>query len=189
MALTVKHAKRYRFNVDEYYRMADAGIFGEDDRVELIEGDVIQMPPIGPEHNADVSKGNYLFAQTLGGRAIVQVQGPVRLSSRSEPLPDLVLLRWRDDFYRGGHPGPEDVLLLIEVAKTSVRYDIQEKALLYAQANIPEYWVENLPRRSLMVFRDPSPDGYRDTQELRGDEPVSPLAFPDVVLTPAMLLP
>jgi Uma2 family endonuclease len=189
MSLQVKHAKRYRFNVDEYYRMADAGVFDEDCRVELVEGDIIEMPPPGPEHNGDTDKINYQLMPALGTRAIVRNQGAVRLGQRSEPLPDFALLRWRDDFYRTAHPVPSDIYLIIEVAKSSVKYDTQEKALLYAMYNIPEYWVVNIPHRSLLVFRDPSPEGYREVRELTGEEAISPLAFPDVALTPELLLP
>jgi len=186
--LTVTLANRYRFSAEEYHRMAGAGIFGEDDRVELIDGDIIEMSPIGWKHVSDVNRTAHVFSQALGHRAIVQVQSPVGLTSRSEPQPDIVILRWRDDFYPDG-PGPEDTLLIVEVADTSLRYDREEKALVYARAGVPEYWVEQVNRRSLLVFRDPSPDGYRTVRELRGDEPVNPLAFPDLVVTARLLLP
>jgi Uma2 family endonuclease len=174
---------RWRFTVDEYYRMAKAGILGEDDRVELIDGELIKMSPIGSRHAAAVSRCNYLFQRAFGDRAIVNVQNPVRLDPYSEPQPDVALLRPQPDFYARAHPGARDVLLIIEVVDTSARYDRLVKLPAYARFGIPEVWLLHLPRGWLEVHRDPSPDGYRQVRRYRRGERVSPLAFPDVAIS------
>ena len=114
---------RRRFTVAEYYAMGEAGILTEDDRVELLEGELIEMPPISDRHASRVNWLNYHLVPGMGQRAILQVQNPVRLNDDTEPQPDVALLRFRDDFYRFGDPTPVDVLLLIEVSDTSLAYD------------------------------------------------------------------
>ena len=131
---TIK-STRYRFTTDEYHRMGEAGIFTEDDRVELIEGDVIQMAPVGDPHINAVDRLNEVFVIAVAGRARVSVQNPVRLSPRSEPQPDLLILR-RESFGRAGRP--EDVLVLVEVSDTTLRYDRDTRLPLYAQHGIPD---------------------------------------------------
>ena len=158
---TKSTATRRRFTVDEYYGMAEAGILHEDDRVELIEGDIIAMAPIGNRHTACVKRLNRLFGEQLGRQVLVSVQDPIRLSRRSEPQPDIVLLRPRDDFYAAGHPGPADVLLIVEVVDTSLPYD-RRKLRLYARAGVPCVWLAILSTRRVEVHREPSTDGYRD---------------------------
>ncbi len=128
---------RRPFTVAEYHRMAEAGVLGEDDRVELLEGEIVQMTPIGSRHAACVARLTHLFVDRLQGRAQVNVQNPVHLSERSEPQPDLALLRPRPDFYARAHPGPADVLLLVEVAETSSDVDWTVKIPLYAGAGVP----------------------------------------------------
>src|SRR5437763_8245671 len=120
--MAVAITKRY-FNVDEYHRMAEAGILSEDDRVELIEGEIVEMSPIGVRHNACIDRLNALLNRYATPSAIVRVQGSVRLSDLSEPQPDIALLRFRDDFYGSGQPGTGDILLLIEAADSSLGYD------------------------------------------------------------------
>jgi Uma2 family endonuclease len=137
---------RRRFTVDEYYCMAEAGILHEDDRVELIEGDIIAMAAIGNRHMSCVKRLNRLFNERLGRRVVVSVQDPIRLSRRTEPQPDVALLRPRDDFYAPGHPGPDDVLLVVEVVDTSLPYD-RRKLRLYARAGIPCVWLAILSSR------------------------------------------
>lgn len=129
---------RRSFTVEEYHRMAEAGILREDDRVELLEGEIVEMTPIGSRHAACVDRLNQLGVRGVGPRAIVRVQSPVRLGERSEPQPDLTLLRARPDFYAHAHPGPADVLLIIEVAEASADADRTVKMPLYARAAIPE---------------------------------------------------
>jgi Uma2 family endonuclease len=171
--------KRRRFTVDEYHRMGRAGILHEDDRVELIEGEIVEMAPIGDRHAACVNDLNEAFLTRLAGRAIVSVQNPVRLSSGSEPQPDLLILRPRADRYRHGLPTPDDVLLLVEVSDTTLAYDRGIKLRLYALAGIPEVWIWDLKRRRVLVFRGPDGAAYRETRVVTSGS-VSPAAFPDL---------
>ena len=173
---------RRRFTVDEYYAMAEAGILTEKDRVELLDGEVIAMPPIGSWHAGHVNRLNRILLPALLQRAVVSIQGPVRLSDVSEPEPDVMLLKPRDDDYTGGHPGPEDVLLLIEVADTSVEYDRGAKLSAYARAGIPEVWIVIRGERRIYAYTGPSADGYASMRRVGRGESIAPMAFPDVVL-------
>jgi Uma2 family endonuclease len=180
---------RRRFTVDEYHRMAEAGILGEDDRVELLEGEIVEMSPIGWRHQACVDRFTRLLVMALQDRAILRPQGPIRLSADSEPQPDLVVLRPRADFYAEGGPGSEDVLWLVEISDTSLRYDREVKVPLYGRHGIPEVWVVDLGEERVLVYREPDPGvGYRAVGVLgRGDRLV-PLAFPDLELAVDELL-
>lgn len=150
---------RRRFTAGEYHKMAEAGILREDDRVELIEGEISQMAPIGSRHAACVNQLNRLLVRGVGDEMIVSVQNPVRLDERNEPEPDLALLRARD--YRHSLPGPEDVLLLIEVSDTTLSYDRNVKLPLYARAGVPEAWIVDLANETVERHTEPSGDGYR----------------------------
>ncbi|HEV8683316.1 MAG TPA: Uma2 family endonuclease [Actinomycetota bacterium] len=172
----------YRFTVEDYHRMAEAGILGEDDRVELIEGEIVEMPPIGSPHGGTVKALIHLFSKRVGDRALVAAQDPVRLSDFSEPQPDLMLLRRRPDFYRDAHPTPADVLLLVEVADTSAAYDRSVKVPLYAHAGIPEYWLVDLERGVVEVHRSPAGDRYGEVLELAAGARVAPVSLADVEL-------
>ena len=172
--------RKYRFTVADYHRMAHAGILGEGDRVELIDGEIIEMSPIGSRHAACVNRLTRLLVTKLGDRAVVAVQNPVRLSDLSEPQPDFAVLRPRQGAYADRHPGPADILLLIEVADTSLPVDEQVKAPLYAMAGIPELWIVDLGGRSIEVLLDPTEQGYRTAQRVRGTEAIRPFAFSDV---------
>ena len=180
---------RRRFTVAEYYAMAEAGILAPDERVELLDGDVIAMPPIGDWHASRVKRINNFMLPPLQGRAIVSVQDPTRLDDTSEPEPDVMLLRWRDDFYEGGHPGPPDVLLLIEVSDTSVDYDRNVKLSAYATAGIPEVWIVNRPDRRMESYAGPTGDAYATVRYYGAGERISPQAFPDVVLQVDQIIP
>jgi Uma2 family endonuclease len=173
---------RRRFTVDEYRRMLEGGILAEDDRVELINGEIVEMAPIGSRHAACVKRLNNLFSRQVGDRAVVGVQDPVRLDEYSEPQPDLTLLRPRPDYYAGGHPGPEDVLLVVEVAETSAEYDRQIKVPLYARAGIREVWLVDLAASAVEVYREPTPEGYRQVRRFGRGETLSPEALPDINL-------
>jgi len=177
--MTTAQPVRRRFTVDEYYKMGKARILCEDERVELIEGDIIQMPPIGGPHASRVNRLNYQFVLALANRAMVTVQNPLRLNTESEPVPDVLLLKPRDDFYES-HPTPSDVLLLVEVSDTTLRYDLRTKVPLYARLGVPEVWVEDLRGDVLRVFRDPAPTGYGTSFTCGRGEHISPLAFPDL---------
>ena len=171
---------RRRFTVDEYYLMAQAGILHEDDRVELLEGDIVEMAAIGSRHAACVKRLNRILSEGLRGRAIIGVQDPVRLGEHSEPQPDLTLLRPRPDFYSDSHPESADVILLVEVADTSEDYDREVKMPLYAQNGIPEAWLVDLSSRSIQIYRAPSPEGYRDIQQAGQGQSIAPQALPDL---------
>lgn len=164
--LVEPRAPAHRFSVAEYYAMAEAGIFGEDDRVELLEGEVVQMVPIGSKHNGVVNRLNRVLSTTVGDRAIVQIQGAVRIDDLSESQPDVALLRNRPDFYADAHPGPSDILLLIEVMQTSADYDRTVKAPLYARSDIAELWLVNLEADVIQVLCSPREGQYRE-RELR----------------------
>ena len=174
---------RRRFTVDEYDRMTQAGILGEDDRVELLEGEIVEMAPIGSRHAACVKRLNQLMSQRVAGRAIVAVQDPIKLSDFSEPQPDLALLRPRPDFYSESHPGPDDVLLVVEVSDTSADYDRAVKVPLYAAAAIPEVWLVDLAAGTIEVHRGPSSGGYGDVEAMSGVQTFAPQALSDLVLS------
>lgn len=173
---------RHRFTVDEYYAMADVGILDENDRVELLDGDIIAMPPIGDWHQSGVDRLNNLLAPLQQGRAIVRVQGPTRLNNMSEPLPDVMLLRWSEDFYRSGHPSPADVLLLIEVSDTSVDYDRNDKLSAYARAGIREVWIVTRQERRIEAYTDPTDGRYTTVRYAGRGQSIAPDSFPDVVV-------
>ena len=179
---------RRRFTVAEYYAMADAGILSENDRVELLDGDLIVMPPIGDWHAASVDLFTNILPPSLQGRAIVRVQNPTRLDNNSEPQPDVMLLRWRDDFYRNGHPAPGDVLLLIEVADSSAEFDRTVKLAAYARAGIPELWIVARPERRIEAYIDPTGDSYATARHFGPSESIAPQAFPDIVLEVARII-
>ena len=170
----------HRFTVDEYYRMAEAGVFHEDDRVELIRGQVVEVSPIGPGHAGCVGALQRLLARRVGDAALVWVQNPLRLGKHDEPVPDVLLLRPRPDEYRKAHPTPADVLLLIEVADSFVRYDRETKFRLYAEAGIPEAWLVVLPSDTIEVCTDPGPNGYRTVRQVRRGGSLYPTTLPAV---------
>ena len=184
---TIAPAKTYaptrrRFTVDEYYAMAKAGILTENDRVELVDGEIIAMPPIGQWHGGHVDRLNRILLPSLLERASLRVQGPVRLSDVSEPVPDVMLLRPRADDYVGKMPVPEDVLLLIEVADTSVEYDRGIKLSAYAKAGIAEVWIVVRKERRVEVYTGPAEEGYVNVRRVGAEGKIAPGAFPDVEL-------
>lgn len=159
--------QRHYFNVDEYYRMAQAGVFAKDHRVELIEGEVIEMSPIGKHDAGCVKRLNKLLNRSVGELAIVSVQDPISIDDFSEPQPDLALLKPRADFYSNSHPTPADVLVVIEVADTSVNYDRSVKLPLYARAGIPDCWLILLPKEVMEVHTQPKNGKYQKVQRLK----------------------
>ncbi|MER3399777.1 MAG: Uma2 family endonuclease [Thermoflexus sp.] len=179
--MVVRVARRL-FTVEDYHRMREAGILSEDDRVELIEGEILEMSPIGSRHAGTVARLVRIFSQRLGERAVVWPQNPIRLGVYSEPQPDVALLRPREDFYEAEHPGPGDVWLVVEVADRSVEGDRGVKAPLYGRAGIPEFWLVDLAAGVVEVYREPGVEGYRSVRRLGPGETLAPLAFPDCVL-------
>ena len=176
-------APRRLFTVDEFHQMAEAAIFGEDDRLELLAGEIVEMTPIGSRHAACVSRLNRWLGQHLGEGFIVRVQDPVRLDYRSEPQPDLAVVKARPDFYRDAHPGPPDVLLVIEVADTSAEIDRVEKVPLYARAGIPEVWVVDLSTGQIEVYRTPTSGGYAEHETVHHGGSLRPVAIPRMELS------
>ena len=174
--------KRFRFSRTDYHHLANVGIIKPEARVELIDGEILEMSPIGRPHRSSVNRVNDVFAPRLHGVAIVQVQSSVALGEYGEPEPDVVLLRYRADFYKDSDETIEDILLIIEVADTSEAYDRRVKGPLYARFGIPEYWLVDLNRDLVMVYRDPTPDGYASSRVFRRGESISPLAFPDLTV-------
>jgi Uma2 family endonuclease len=152
---------RRSFTVAEYERMGQAGIFSEDDRVELVCGEIIEMSPIGERHAACVDALSELLRERLRRSVNVRAQNPIRLDDYSEPQPDIAVLKRRDDFYRHAHPRPEDVLVVIEVSDSTLELDRKVKVPLYAGAGIPEAWVVNLPEERVEVYSDPAGGEYR----------------------------
>ena len=174
--------QRKLFTTDEYHQMIRAGVFDEDDRLELIEGAIAEMSPISPRHAGCVNRLADLLFDRVRRRAIVAVQNPIRVGERSEPQPDLALLRPRPTYYANLHPGPEDVLLIIEVGETSAEYDRSVKMPMYSRGGIAELWLVSLDDGWIEVYREPSSAGYKSTRRAMPDESIAPSAFPDVSL-------
>lgn len=184
MSMLTKH----RFTVDDYHRMGETGVLKPDARVELLDGEIIDMAPIGPFHGGSTNRLNDFFTRLAKGRWVVSVQNPVRLSEHSEPQPDLMLLKPVPDYYTSRLPGPEDVFLLIEVADTTLMLDRDRKLPAYGRAGIREVWILNLSERALEVYREPHFAGYGSRTVLREGDQARPLAFPDAVVEVANLL-
>jgi Uma2 family endonuclease len=170
--------QRRRFTADEYHRMAEAGVLRPDDRVELVDGEIVEMTPIGSRHAACVDRLSELVQRCAEGVGILRVQGPIRLDAHSEPEPDLAVLKRRADFYAAAHPGPADILLVVEVADASLRYDRDIKVGLYARAGIQETWLVDLQNERVDVFTQPTLQGYRTSRQLRRDERLASQALP-----------
>jgi Uma2 family endonuclease len=168
----------FRLGVDAYHQMIDNGIFDENDRVELIEGELRAMPPIKPDHAGKNNRLNRLLNRRVGDEALVAVQNPLTLPPHSEPEPDLMLLRPRDDFYERANPTRNDTLLVIEICDSSLRYDQEVKVPLYAAHGVPEVWLVDLQHRRLEIYREPGADGYRLILRPDAAEVVSPVLLP-----------
>lgn len=179
---------RYRFTIEQYHRMVETGVLSEHDRVELINGEIMQMTPIGGRHIAIVMNLDEDFRDLLGKRCQILVQCPIRCNDQSEPQPDLALLKRRDDRYVGHFPLAEDVLLLIEVSDSSIIYDKETKIPFYASQNIPEVWIVNLKTNQLEIYREPSVQGYLNEKVLNRDDRISPSAFPDCLIPVEIVL-
>lgn len=179
---------RHRWTVAEYHRMGEVGLLNEDSRVELIDGEIVEMAPIGSSHGGNVNRFIRLFSKIVGDKAIVAAQNPVALGGYSEPEPDIALLRWRADDYVQSHPHPEDVLLLIEVSDSTLRYDHDVKIPLYAKNGIPEVWLLDIPNRQLEIYREPTNGEYQQ-RDCRQTGKIAPILCPDAVIDLAELFP
>jgi Uma2 family endonuclease len=179
--------QRHPVTAEEFLRMDRAGVFAPEARLELIQGEIVEMAPIGSPHAGRVNTLTRLFVQRAANRAVVSVQGPVIVSERSIPQPDLALLKLRADDYCDSNPTASEVLLAVEVADTTLAFDLGTKVPLYARAGIPEVWVVDVNERAIRVFRGPSASGYRTSFTAAGAERISADALPDVWLEPREL--
>jgi Uma2 family endonuclease len=177
-----------RWSVDEYHRMIAAGILTSCDRVELLEGHIIEMVPQEPAHASTTSSFGNDFVVLFAGKAWVRQQLPITIAPNSEPEPDIAVVRIDPNRYRHRHPIPEDVYLLIEVSDSTLNYDRDRKAKVYARANVLEYWVVDVNQKQLLVFQQPQGDTYQVEQVLGVDDAIAPVAFPDVVVELVSLL-
>jgi hypothetical protein len=173
---------RHKFSSKDYHQMIEIGILGEDDHVELIDGEIVDMAAIGSHHSGCTNKSNSFFSRHLAGRALISVQNPVALEDGTEPEPDIALLNVADHFYANQHPTPRDVLFILEIADTSFLYDRDVKLLKYARAGITESWILNLNEGEILACRTPSDRGYLDIQTLKRGQSLALLAVPDVVI-------
>jgi len=173
-------------NVDEYYKMAEVGILKSEDRVELINGEIYQMSPIGSRHAAIVDHLAMVFKELFERKIIVRVQNPIRIDNTNEPEPDISLLKYRSDFYSSAHPKPADVLTIIEVAGSSIRFDQEVKTILYASCGIPEYWIVDIDNSLIQVFLNPKDGNYTEIQKYETDGIISlmgqKLSVKDIVI-------
>jgi Uma2 family endonuclease len=171
-----------KFTVDEYHKMGEDYLFHPGERLELIKGEILTMSPIGVKHASMVNRLTNLLYRQLLDQAIVSVQNSIILDDNSEPQPDLVLLKPRDDFYNSKIPQPQDIYWLIEVSDSTLKYDREIKIPLYAENNIPEVWLVNLNNKTLEVYRQPENNLYQNFQKLTSKQTISPLAFPNLVI-------
>jgi Uma2 family endonuclease len=179
---------RHRLDVGAYYKMAEAGILTQNDRVELIGGEIFDMVPIGSAHAGTTNRFNRLFARAAAdGLALVSVQSPLRLDAYNEPEPDVMLLKPREDDYQGRHPGAADVLLLVEVAESSLSHDRGTKLALYAKFGVPEVWIVDLRGAAIEVYRGPAGDAYALNERLTSGS-LTPALVPSVSIDVGALL-
>jgi len=179
---------RRALTVAEYHRMGEVGILTERDRVELIEGELVAMAPIGSEHSGTVNALTRLLVEIVGDRGVVAVQNPVQLDDLTEPEPDFAVLKPRPDYYRRATPRADDVLLLIEVADSSLAYDRAVKRSLYARHGIPEFWIVNLTAGEVEVCRTPTGDNYASVLHVGREAILEPVLLPGAAIPVATLL-
>jgi Uma2 family endonuclease len=177
------------FTVDDYQRMAKAGILSEDDRVELVRGEVLAMAPINPPHNGAVLRASNALFSIVQNRAIVSVQGSIVLSEYDQPQPDICLLRRRDDFYTSQHATPHDILLIIEVADSSLNYDRIVKLAVYAQSGVPEYWIADISNDCVWVYSEIQEKSYSVTRKFNRGASLEPQLLPSCFIPVDVLLP
>lgn len=178
---------RHRWTVDQYHRMGEVGLLDADARVELIEGEIVEMAPIGDVHAATSNRLTRLLVLGVGERGIVAVGNPVRLSLHSEPQPDFSVLRPRADYQTRG-PRPEDVMLAVEVSDTTLRRDRRVKLALYATAGIPEFWIVNLEAGEVEIYRSPGGDAYAFVERKRPGDVATIEALPGVTIAISQIL-
>ncbi|AFZ59856.1 Uma2 family endonuclease [Anabaena cylindrica FACHB-243] len=177
------------WTVDEYHRMAEVGIFEPSERVELLEGKIIWMVAKGTAHSSAVGRTNKLLQNLLGNHAWIAVQDPVKLNERSEPEPDIALVKIDPLDYADHHPTPAEIYFIIEVADSSLKLYTEIKAKAYSQAGIKDYWVLDVVKRELIVFRNPTTEGYQNQEIITEQQKISPLDFPDLEIVVSEMLP
>lgn len=187
MSASLEYPQKHLISAEEYLRMGEGGVFAPDARLELIEGEIIEMAPIGGPHLARVNRLTRLLVERTGDRAIVSTQNPLIIADRSVPQPDLALLRPRQDEYASSLPGAADVMLAVEVADTTLRFDLRTKVPLYARCGIPEAWVVDVNERVVHAFRDPSAAGYRTSLTLKPGDGVACIALAEARIEVAEL--
>lgn len=175
--------RRHRFSVDDYHAMVEAGVLKEDERVELIEGEVVEMSPIGKLHASCVKRLMALFFRRIDEQVTISVQDPVQASSFSEPQPDIALLKYREDFYAARHPRPKDILLVIEVADSTIDFDREVKMPLYARSKIPQAVIVNLPSDVVEAYSKPVRGKYTKVQLLKRGQSLKILKLSELTLT------
>lgn len=171
---------KHKLTITDYYRMGDAGILHEKDRVELIEGELIDMAPIGSNHAGIIAQLSSLLSVLVVGKAVVWSQNPLHLNDHSVPQPDIMLLKPRSDFYKRALPKPADVLVLIEVADSSLAYDRNTKLPLYARNGIQEFWVVDLNAKFVERYSNPNQTGYGHKETLAENQSICPLELQEV---------
>jgi Uma2 family endonuclease len=176
----IANPHKFLLTTDQYHLMHEAGVFQDGDRLELVNGEIQTMSPIGRKHVACIIRLVKLFEKKLGDRVMVSAQNSVRLDNHAEPQPDIAILKWRDDFYHEALPTPDDILLIIEVADSSIDYDRHVKAPLYAAAGIPEMWLFDVNQKIIEGYSQPSSNGYKLLRRYDEGDHLSILAFPDV---------
>ena len=171
---------RKKFTVGQYHQMIESGILTDRDHVELIQGEIIEMSPVGRRHAACVDRLNELFVLKFFQKALIRVQSPILLSDNSEPQPDVSILQRREDFYSAGHPTPADIFALVEVSDSTIEFDRDVKVPMYAQEHIPEVWLVNLNDALVERYRQPTDNIYQQLQIFNLGEALSFQAFPDI---------
>lgn len=169
--------------------MGEAGILTPEDRVELIYGEIVTMSPIGSPHGAGMDRANRELVRITGDKAIVRVQGAVELNDYNEPQPDVVLLRPQDDFYYSKQPGPDDIFLVVEIADSSLAYDRNIKAKLYAETGVPEYWLADIKGGCLFAYTQGTDGSYQLVRQLHRDDTLAPMLLPDCPIPIDVFLP
>jgi Uma2 family endonuclease len=180
---------RKLFTIDDCFKMAEVGILAPDERMELINGEILIVPPPGPRHGFVVDTLNETFVKLAQGKAVVRVQGGVVLHKYAAPMPDIVLLRPKGRAYLEKNPDASDIFLIIEVADSSLEQDTTVKLQLYAIMGVPEYWVADLQNNRLLAYSLPEGDRYQNTQELRRGDTIAPSLLPDCAIPVDVLLP
>lgn len=174
---------RFKLDIEQYHRMGEFGILRPEDRVELIDGELVRMAPIGSMHSGLVSRLTRLLVERVGRTGVVSPQNPVILSRVTEPQPDLTVLRWREDDYMANTPWAPDALLVIEVSDSSLGYDRNVKLLYYAASGVPQVWIVDVRGRQVLDCRAPGPQGYARIEPVGAGGALEGIALPGLRVT------